>query len=304
MKKIATIVISCSLFACSDDDRPGPCVGCVEQTGGFGGVGVGGTGATAGSAGAGGSALASSGGAPQCQGVKGAPMMFVDDGLGNGTGYCIDVREVSVTEFNTFKTFVGSTPKQQPPCNENLGYQTITASSDLAMNYVDWCDATAFCAWAGKRLCGRIGGGVHATVDDLDDPALDEWFRACTNAGITVFPYGDSFSGNACNTHVPSNSVDDVGSNPDCHGSGDPYDKLFDMSGNVAEWTAFCDPDSGGAVPDKDEYCYLRGGDFFTNYPDTTARCDYTEQKQRLEAPTITMGIRCCKDADLDVDGG
>jgi formylglycine-generating enzyme required for sulfatase activity len=302
LKNILTLVIACSVFACSDDDRPGPCVGCVEQTGGFGGAG--GTGATAGSAGAGGSALASSGGAPQCQGVKGAPMVFLDDGLGNGTGYCIDVREVSVAEFNTFKQLVGDTPKQQAPCSANLGWQNIGESSQLPMRYVDWCDATAFCAWAGKRLCGRIGGGANTTSTEASDPTLDEWFRACTNAGTSVYPYGDAFNGNICNTHTPGNNVDDVGSNVGCHGTGDPFDKLFDMSGNVGEWTAYCDPDSGGAVPDEDEYCYLRGGDFTTVVPETSGRCDYTEKKQRLEAPTITMGIRCCKDADLDVDGG
>jgi formylglycine-generating enzyme required for sulfatase activity len=301
LKKIVTLGVCALLLACSDDDRPGPCVGCVEQTGGFGGAGVGGTGA-GGSSGAGGSALASSGGSPQCQGVKGAEMMFVDDG--QGSGYCIDVREASVAEFNLFKTYAGDTPKQAAPCSANLGWQNIGDSSQLPTRYVDWCDASAFCSWAGKRLCGRIGGGANTTSTEANDPALDEWYRACTNAGQWIYPYGDAFNGNICNTHTPGNNVDNVGTNIDCHGTDDPYDKLLDMSGNVAEWTTYCEPDTAGAIPDEDEYCFLRGGDFTTVNPETSGRCDYVEKKQRLEAPTITMGIRCCKDADLDVDGG
>ena len=32
---------------------------------------------------------------------------------------------------------------------------------------VDWCDAYAYCKWAGKYMCGKIGGGSNLYADWL-----------------------------------------------------------------------------------------------------------------------------------------
>jgi hypothetical protein len=41
-------------------------------------------------------------------------------------------------------------------------------SGNFPITNVDWCDAYAYCAGIGKRLCGKIGGGT------LDQGGLDD----------------------------------------------------------------------------------------------------------------------------------
>lgn len=287
-----------ALHACSgDNDRPPPCTNCVHPTSGAGGVST--TDGGGGSGGGGGSALASSGGAPQCQGGKGAPMAYV--AVDGSSGFCIDIREVTSEEYDVFRLYAPQKPSQEEPCTDNLSWgPSLGDAGTMPRNLVDWCDALAFCGWAGKRLCGRIGGGDVTSAAEAADPTVDEWYHACTNAGVSVYPYGDTFDESICNTHVTSNILDPVQASPDCHGTGDPFGQIFDMSGNVGEWTSYCDPDPGRAA--GDQFCYLRGGDWLTAEPLTTGsgRCDYVEKKQRLEIETATMGIRCCKDPELD----
>ena len=70
------------------------------------------------------------------------------------------------------------------------------------------------CFTAGKRLC-----------------ATDEWKLACAGAYSWKYPYGDSYESKACVTR--DTSVHVSGDKPECRG----YFGIFDMSGNLAEWT-------------------------------------------------------------------
>ncbi|MBI5477964.1 MAG: SUMF1/EgtB/PvdO family nonheme iron enzyme [Deltaproteobacteria bacterium] len=101
---------------------------------------------------------------------------------------------------------------------------------------VNWDEAQAACAAAGKRLCTGA-----------------EWSSACRGPAPGLrFPYGDTYDGNACNGH--DHGVDaavPTGSLSTCQGG---YAGLYDLSGNVSEWTtacssSFCNP-SGGSFLD------------------------------------------------------
>src|SRR6185437_5545544 len=107
---------------------------------------------------------------------------------------------------------------------------------------VDWCDAQAYCAWAGKRLCGAIGGGPATTYGD---PNESQWYNACSNGGTTSFPYGNDYVAGDCNGGA---TVAAVGTTPGCQGLTSPYFGIFDMSGNVKEWEDHCMP--RGLAPD------------------------------------------------------
>ncbi|MFO7567066.1 MAG: SUMF1/EgtB/PvdO family nonheme iron enzyme [Enhygromyxa sp.] len=146
---------------------------------------------------------------------------------------------------------------------------------------VDWCDAWAYCNWAGKHLCGSIGGGP-APLNEVQNPATNEWYQACTHGGVNNYPYGLGYDPSACNTQDAEwEQLTDVGGLPTCEGG---YPGVFDMSGNVWEWTNACN--------DQGE-CRRRGGSMYSNA--VNARCGIDSVRSR-DFRADSQGFRCCSD--------
>lgn len=131
---------------------------------------------------------------------------------------------------------------------------------------VTFKDAQQECARKGKRLCSE-----------------SEWEKACKGPGGTKFPYGNAWDGSACATEDETGTKRDLAKSGDfkrCH-SG--YN-VFDMSGNVAEWTA-TEYGAGGYV--------VKGG--AADRPGYDARCAARRKKKALEGEPM-LGFRCCAD--------
>jgi formylglycine-generating enzyme len=211
-------------------------------------------------------------------------------------GYCIDATEVTNRQYLAFVTAKGTDLAGQPTgCAKNAAYVPETNQppwpapaerADHPVVNVDWCDAHAFCEWAGKRLCGKIGGGGLARTAAVD-PATSQWASACSRTGSLKFPYGPTFKQGACNVQMlapPAGSAAAAGTTAGCQGG---YDGLYDMVGNVEEWVDACGQDATMA-----DTCALMGGSF-APAADQPSCADGSAQDRRLSVFSA-RGFRCC----------
>jgi formylglycine-generating enzyme required for sulfatase activity len=203
--------------------------------------------------------------------------------------YCIDQHEVTNKQYIAWldKNPDPMTPGLQPPaCMDNASFIPSNgkpASDNHPVVYVDWCDAFVYCQENGKRLCGQIGGG-DTNYGDFNNPSLDQWHRACTQAGAKKFPYGSSYDEGACNTGKAGGTTELVGMHPGCEGG---YDGIFDMSGNVWEWEDAC-----GIVNGVEE-CRRRGGSYSSDMANVTCAIGGNDSRLKTQG---NIGFRCCRD--------
>ena len=243
----------------------------------------------------------SSGGDVPCGQRPGPAMIFIPPGTMGGTvGYCIDSTEVTMGHYNGW---VEGTPapkvEEQPPyCAWNADYMPNLSGNQCAVapfdpvgkalypvTCVDWCDAAAYCAWAGKHLCGGIGGDDY-TPADVANATVSEWFRACSRAGEKTYPYGDDFDAVSCAEPGSEGGTVSVTAKPKCKGG---YPGLFGMSGNAWEWENLCEAWDG----DLDR-CFHRGGSFWEASGEL--RCDTASDLHRRNSYNTNIGFRCCAD--------
>jgi formylglycine-generating enzyme required for sulfatase activity len=212
--------------------------------------------------------------------------------------FCIDETEVTNADYALFVADA-SLQAQPPACDWNGDYVPTCASNPqettlpwprprgwetLPVSCVDWCDAYAYCRWAGKRLCGRIGGGPTGPAE-IADAASDQWFFACSHAGAHLLPYGDVYDRSACNTDDPDGSVAPVKSKPNCEGG---YPGIFDMSGNVFEWVDACEVADGSLAS-----CGIRGGSYAYGNDQNVQECA-TSNSAPPDVVWRDYGFRCC----------
>ncbi len=177
--------------------------------------------------------------------------------------FCMDATEVTAAQYNAW------TPRSlallPSGCATTFRDASALISDPNPVDFPGWCDAYAFCAYAGKRLC---------TTAELT--------FACTLGGAHQWPYGDAFAGSACNgAEQGLDATWPSGSHASCEGA---FRGLFDLVGNTDEWTGTCDdPPNGGTL---DTVCDVFGGYYLT----TGASCKPSTRQQRQS----NAGFRCC----------
>jgi len=157
------------------------------------------------------------------------------------------------------------------------------------MVYVDWYEAKALCAGAGKRLCRR-----------------SEWILACEGPKRLPFPWGFVRQPSPCNIDRATFDfdvsammkeetregelarlwqADRIGSHPDCVSAYGAYD----MTGNVDEWT-----DDQADNPGTRHVSTLNGG-YWGPVRDT---CRLTTTSHGPDFKFYQVGFRCCGDTE------
>jgi sulfatase modifying factor 1 len=218
------------------------------------------------------------------------PDMVMVPGNGSTPGFCVDSTEVTSTQYSAF---LGSNPPLSllpAVCSYKASFRTISTSGNLPAN-VDWCDAAGFCAYSGKRLCGKIGGGSN-DYESYSDVTASQWYYACTAGGRTIYPYGNSFDGTICNDSAfDAGAPIPVKTAAKCIGG---FPGLYDMAGNMWEWEDSCIPGDSGSP--ADDQCRARGGCWVDGVATTRCDYDYIQHFDPRRDSTSYMGFRCCAD--------
>lgn len=189
--------------------------------------------------------------------------------------FCIDKYEAAIA---------GASPFHPPPA----GAKAVSLAGGVPQAYISQIQASAACVAAGKRLCTDT-----------------EWLRACQGPAKATYPYGNTRMPGVCNdgrathpavelygtsdswifSHLDSpclnqeaNGLAEAGAHAGCVTA----EGVFDMMGNVHEWTA----DPNGT---------FRGG----YYVDTTLNgngCLYATTAHDTSYSDYSTGFRCCHD--------
>ena len=146
-------------------------------------------------------------------------------------------------------------------------YEFPNQKGKKPMTNVTYEEAKAECEKAGKRLCTE-----------------EEWEKACKGVHFFRYPYGNDWNPNACATEDSrgvDRSLSPSGAFPECKSSYGVYD----MSGNLWEWTAT-------VFMRRLNDMVLKGGAYTS--PDYASRCAYRYSLPPDERSPET-GFRCCK---------
>jgi len=103
-------------------------------------------------------------------------------------------------------------------------YYESDTYADAPVAYVTWYQAGAYCAWQGKRL-----------------PTELEWEAAARGADGNIYPWGDAEPTCDYAHYGECNQVREAGTGPMAVGSlemGATEGGVYDLAGNMAEWTA------------------------------------------------------------------
>jgi formylglycine-generating enzyme required for sulfatase activity len=146
--------------------------------------------------------------------------------------YWIDRTEVTNAQY---AICVADSGACKPPANNYSltrdSYYGNDQYAEYPVVFVSWEQATAYCAWSGRRL-----------------PTEAEWEYAARGPEPRIYPWGNSFDGTLvnycdvnCQTAWKDNSFDDgygdtapVGKYP----NGASMYGVLDMAGNVYEWVS------------------------------------------------------------------
>lgn len=221
--------------------------------------------------------------------VRGPTLVPVANGL-----FFIDATEVTVAQYAEFLTSKNGDVTGQPEaeCSWNTTYEPTALPNppDYPISNIDWCDARAYCEWAGKHLCRSVGTAEPIAYADLFTTGVSQWFTACggPNGAEHVSTNSNDYTlDSSCNANGGFGTLESVGTNSDCEGY---YPGVFDLEGNVAEWVDSCLPSADAGIDSENDRCMLMGGGLF----DDRSFCTEVYDEYTRDDTAPSFGFRCC----------
>lgn len=195
----------------------------------------------------------------------------------------IDKYEVTNLQY---KKFIDDTGRKSPKHFRNRTYPQ--GKIDHPVTFVTWYDAKEYCEWAGKRL-----------------PTDQEWEKAARGTDGRTYPWGNDFAIDRANTPQRWAQIKQDGDTTPVGAfekGVSPYG-IYDMSGNVWEWTSsWYEAYPGNKTTSEnygEHYKTLKGGSWFdcSFYKCGISAPVYNRSFFALKVNNDTFGFRCAKDA-------
>ena len=194
------------------------------------------------------------------------------------SGYYMDKTEVTVDAYGECVTAGSCTaPSTGGSCNWG-----VSGRDNHPVNCVNWTQAGAYCAWAGKRL-----------------PTEAEWEKAARGTDGRKYPWGNETA--TCEYAVmygcPGDTLDVCSNSP----AGDSPYGLCDMAGNVWEWVSDWygsgyytnSPASNPTGPVSGSYRVVRGGSFDYGGDDALRASNRSGDLPSYDY--VFLGFRCAR---------
>ncbi len=218
--------------------------------------------------------------------IRGTDTRLADEGPQHEVtlaAYFIDKYEVTNLQY---KKYADEARRRTPDHFEARLYPR--GKADHPVTFVSWRDAKRYCEWAGKRL-----------------PTDIEWEKAARGTDGRTFPWGNEFQMHAANTPVRWESLKLEGDTTPVgafEAGVSPYG-VYDMSGNVWEWTAsWYMPYPGNKRITENygkKYRTLKGGSWWdcSFYQCGISAPVYNRSFFSPKVKNSSFGFRCAKDA-------